>query len=66
MTRADLLNKMQEQLCLKKVDREKAAQILETVEGMSIWAARELLECCIGALQLLDISYREPRDDTTP
>ena len=61
-----LLDEMQKQSHLKEADRERAAQILEAVEGMSIWAARELLERCIGALQLLDISYREPRDDTTP
>lgn len=66
MTKAELLDKMQERLHLKEADREKAAQILEAVEGMSIWAARELLERCIGALQLLDICYKELRDDTTP
>lgn len=58
MTKAALLDEMQEQSQLRKSDRERAARILEAVEGMSIWAARELLEHCIGALQLLDVSYR--------
>lgn len=58
MTEAALLDEMQRQSQLKKADRERAAQILEAVEGMNIWAARELLERCIGALQMLDVSYR--------
>ncbi len=66
MTKVELLDEMQERLHLKESDTERAAQILKAVEGMSIWAASELLERCIEALRLLDISYRDLRDDTTP
>ena len=52
-----LLEKMGESLHLKETDRERAAQILDAVEGMSIWEAGELLERCVGALQLLDITF---------
>jgi len=59
MSKEELLDRMKNVLRLRETDREKASQILDAVEGMSIWEARELLKRCIGALQLLDIRYRE-------
>lgn len=65
MTKAALLDEMQKQSRVKGANRERASQILEAVEGLRIWEARELLENCIGALQRLEVCYRESRDDTT-
>lgn len=65
MTKAALLDEMQKQSRIRETNRERASQILEAVEGLRIWEARELLEQCIGALQRLDVSYRESREDTT-
>jgi len=59
MTKEALLDKLQKNRLVKEKDRDKASQILDAVEGMSIWEAKELLEHCIGALQLLDVCYRE-------
>lgn len=59
MSKTELLDKTGTALHLKKEDRERASQILDAIEGMSIWEARELLERCIGALQLLDVRYRD-------
>lgn len=59
MTKDALLDEMQKQSCIKGVNRERASKILEAVEGLRIWEARELLEICIGALQRLDVCYRE-------
>ncbi len=65
MTKTALLDEMQRQSRIKETDRERASQILEAIEGLRIWEARELLENCIGALQRLDVCYRESREDTT-
>ncbi len=62
MTKTALLDEMQRQSRIKKANRERASQILEAIEGLRIWEARELLENCIGALQRLDVCYKE----TTP
>lgn len=58
MTKTELLDEMQRQGRINDQTREKASQILEAVEGLSIWEARGLLEHCIGAFQLLSVSYR--------
>lgn len=65
MTKSDLLREMHGNAHIKIEHLEKASQILGAVEGLRIWEAKELLECCIGALQRLDICYRESREDTT-
>ena len=65
MTKSELLDEMQKRSHIKEADRERASQILEAIEGLRIWEARELLENCIGALQRLDVCYRESREDTT-
>lgn len=65
VTKLALLDEMQKQSRIKEVHRERASQILNAVEGMRIWEARELMEQCIGALQRLDVCYSESRDDTT-
>ena len=59
-----LLDEMQGRSLIKAEKKERASQILGAVEGLRIWEARELLEHCIGALQRLDVSYRESREDT--
>lgn len=59
MTKEALLDKLQKNSLVKEKDRDRASQILDAVEGVSIWEARELLEHCIGALQLLDVRYRD-------
>lgn len=46
-------------------DKERASQILKAVEGMRIWEARELLERCMGALELTEIHYKEALEETT-
>lgn len=46
-------------------NRDRASQILKAVEGMDIWEARELLGVCADVLEMLTISYRMPRSDTT-
>lgn len=38
-------------------DKKRAFQILKAVEGLSIWKARELLEKCIGILELTEVHY---------
>ena len=45
--------------------KERAAQILRAVEGMSIWTARELLKACSSVLEQTEISYNASRSDTT-
>lgn len=47
-------------------NRDRASQILNAVEGMCIWEARELLGACADILESLTISYSTPRSDTTP
>lgn len=58
MTQTELLDKMEKSMHLQNADRERASQILNAVEGMSIWEARELLQRCIGSFELMDIRYR--------
>lgn len=46
-------------------NKERATQILKAVEGMKIWEAKDLLEECIGTLNMVRVSYSRPCDDTT-
>lgn len=59
MTKDELLDEMQKRSCIKEANRERASQILGAIEGMKIWEARELLGCCIGAIQRLDVRYKD-------
>lgn len=60
------LNRLLESERIREKDRERASQILNAVEGMGIWEARELLGACSDVLEALTISYKTPRSDTTP
>lgn len=45
-------------------NRDRASQILNAVEGMCIWEARELLGACADALEGLTIPRGTPHTDT--
>lgn len=45
-------------------NRDRASQILNAVEGMCIWEARELLSACADVLDGLTIPCSMPHTDT--
>lgn len=42
----------------KPEEKQRASQILRTLEGMNIWDARELLRHCSEVLELSEIHYK--------
>lgn len=58
------LNRLLESGQIHSKNRERASQILNAVEGMEIWEARELLGLCANVLELLTVSYRMPHTGT--
>ena len=38
-------------------DKKRASQVLRALEGLSIWKARDLLDRCARALELMEIHY---------
>ena len=39
-------------------DKKRASQVLKSLEGLSIWEARALLDGCAKALEWMEIHYR--------
>lgn len=54
------LKRLLEKLQIRPENRERASQILNEVEGMSIWEARELLGVCADILDGVTVSFSTP------
>jgi len=55
--KGELLDRIQKTVGTKGNERGRASRILEAVEGMSVWEARELLKTCGDALLMTDVHY---------
>lgn len=58
------LDQLLEKTRIHKKNRERASQILNAVEGMCVWEARELLGECADILDGVTVSFSTPRSSS--